>query len=131
VDRLELRIQFLRSVSAAQLRQSAASSFRLITPDEDQYGAIRSKREQFLAYFAGGGCRAGDAVVLRFYPDKMDVVVNSKPRGTIHGAEFQQMVRRVWLGPRLSDRGLRELKPHLLGLHDSIVPSGDTVVDLP
>lgn len=131
VDRAELRLLFHRSVSAAQLRESANASFRLIMPDEEQFEATRATREQFLAYFAADGFQAGDAVVLRFFPNRVDVIVNAETRGTIDGAQFQRMIRQVWLGESLSDRGLRELKPQLLGLGDSDHRAGDGNVSLP
>ena len=54
----------------------------------------------------------GDSIVLDFYADTVDVLINSAKIDSIKGAAFQQAALSIWLGPKPPND---DLKAGILG----------------
>ena len=75
--------------------------------DAATLAALRPRLEQFAALFVD--VRPGDRYALTYLPDVgTEVSLNSRPLGTIAGADFAAALFAIWLGPQPLDEPLKQ-----------------------
>jgi len=52
--------------------------------------------------------KTGDKLTLNFIAERVDVLINDKLQTSIEGADFQQGVLSIWLGPNPPNKDLKQ-----------------------
>lgn len=101
---------FLRSVDGADVAKAIADGFA--NNAGDALPAIKERIAKFEKLIPD--VKKGDKLSFTYRPGKtLDVEAAGKPAGSIEGKDFADALFRVWLGPKPSDKAL---KNGLLGL---------------
>jgi hypothetical protein len=92
-----LRLDFLRHVSAEQLRRELGDSFARRMP-ADAAPELRTRVQAFLALL-DGDTRSGTRVEVSYEPGAgTRLLVDGAPRGTVPGADFKRLLWSIYFG---------------------------------
>ena len=105
VKRIEMH--FVHDVTAKELRDGWSEAFESNYPD---VSSIKGEISKFNASMRD--VKSGDSIVVEFYGDKVDVLVNGEKTDSVSGSAFQQAVLAIWLGPEPPNE---DLKAGILG----------------
>lgn len=96
-------IQLVRDAEAKKIRDGWQSGFEKNAPDT---AALQMRIDQFNA--AMGNMKAGDKIVLDFVGEQVNVYINEEQKTSIEGADFQQGLLSIWLGPKPPNKDLKQ-----------------------
>jgi hypothetical protein len=98
-----IMMHFLHKVSADELSGGWSEGFENNTSD---ISAIKDEIAKFNASMRD--VKTGDTIVLDFYGDKVDVLINGSRTGSVEGESFLKAVLAIWLGPKPPNKPLKE-----------------------
>ncbi len=105
----ELRMKFLREISASDMTKAWNHSFKENCEKED-CEKLKPPMEKLIGWMAD--VKEGDEMVYRFFPEGVEYVVNGSSKGTIEAPGFSRLLLSTWIG---KEPPTEHLKEKLLG----------------
>ncbi|OGR42884.1 MAG: hypothetical protein A2X35_09630 [Elusimicrobia bacterium GWA2_61_42] len=107
----KIELVFLRAVDGADVAKAIADGFANNNA-ADALPALKDRIARFEKLIPN--VKKGDKLAFTYRPAAgIEVLANGKPLGAVEGKDFADALLRVWLGPKPSDKALKD---GLLGL---------------